>query len=124
MKRNRVYPVDTLKIDYEYSTISYYAVGLRNDLGEPTRVLLKRADNIKCTIDPIIRLPGYINQSGLRDIITQGIIEKSAFLMTISANEVIMPGDVITNSDNVSFDVLQVTNFHTHKEAYLRKVNN
>ena len=121
-KRNRMYPVDVLKIDYEYCTISYYAEGERNDLGEPSRVLLQRADNVKCSIDPITRIPSHIDQTGLRDILKQGIIERSAYIMTLSSNQVIESEDIITDYDNVKYDVLQIINFHTHKEAYLKSV--
>lgn len=122
-RRNRVYPVDVLKIDYEYCIISYYEEGERNDLGEPSRVLLQRADNVKCSIDPIISMPSYIDQTGLRDILKQGIIERSAYIMTLPTNQIIEPGDIITNYDSVKYDVLKIINFHTHKEAFLRKVN-
>lgn len=120
-RSNRIYPVDVLKIDYEYCSISYYVDGARNDLGEPSRILLKRADNVKCSIDPIIKKPSYAN--GIRDITIQGIIEKAAYIMTLSANQTIECGDIITNCDNVSYEVLHVINFYTHKEAILKKVD-
>ena len=120
-RSNRIYPVDVLKIDYEYCSISYYVDGARNDLGEPSRILLKRADNVKCSIDPIIKKPSYAN--GIRDITIQGIIDKAAYIMTLSANQTIEWGDIITNCDNVSYEVLHVINFYTHKEAILKKVD-
>jgi len=121
--RRRVYPVDILRTDYEYCIISYYTKGERNELGEPSRVLLQRAFNIKCSIDPITKLPRNIQQAALRDILQQGIIERRAYIMTILANQAIEPGDIVTDYDNVNYDVLQVINWYSHKEVYLRKLN-
>lgn len=123
LRQNQAYPVNVLKINYEYCAINYYAEGERNDLGEPSRILLKRADNILCSIDPIVKMLGYIGQTGLRDIVMQGIVERSLFVMTLLANQVILPGDVVSDCGGTSYDVLKVYNFETHKEAFLRLIN-
>lgn len=117
--RNRSTSVDVLQIDYEYCTISCFTEDTRNDLGEPVRDLVQRATNVKCSIDPLSRTS--IRQ--MRDILPQGIIERSLFVMTLYAEQAIEPGDLVTDCDGISYDVLRVLNWHTHKEAFLRKMN-
>ncbi len=121
--RNRVPAVDVLQIDYEYCTISYYIEGARNDLGEPTRTLTERAANARCSIDPLNQTPSYLRQSGLRDILRQGVIERTAYMMTLLAGQAIEPGDVVTDYDGSVYDVLHVVNWYTHKEAFIREMN-
>ena len=121
--RERADPVNVLQVDVEYVSISYYIEGQRNQLGEPGRTLTERATNIKCSIDPLIRTPSYMPRSGLRDLLRQGIIEQAAFIMTLSADETIEPGDMVTDYDGTHYDVLHVINWHTHQEAFLRKMN-
>jgi hypothetical protein len=119
--RNRSTSVDILQIDFEYCTISCFTECTRNDLGEPAHDLVQRATNVKCSIDPLSRIS--IRQRGLRDILPQGIIERSLFVMTLYAEQAIEPGDLVTDYDGISYDVLHVLNWHTHKEAFLRKMN-
>ena len=121
--RNRVSAVDVLQIDYEYCTISYYVEGARNDLGEPSRTLTQRAANVKCSIDPLNQTSSHIRQSGLRDVIRQGVIERAIYIMTLLADQSIENGDIITGCDGKTYDVLQVSNWYTHKEAVLRQMN-
>lgn len=121
--RNRVSAIDVLQIDYEYCIISSYVEGSRNDVGEPSRTLTEQATNVKCSIDALTRMPPYIRQSGLREILQQGIIERSAFIMTLSADETIEPGYVVTDYDGIMYDVLHVINWYTHIEGFLRKMN-
>jgi len=118
-ERYRSTSVDVLQIDYEYCTISCYTEGTRNDLGEPTRTLIQRATNVKCSIDPLNRT----SIRKMRDILPQGIIERFLYIMTLSAEQAIEPGDLVTDYDGMSYDVLHVLNWHTHKEAFLRKMN-
>jgi hypothetical protein len=117
--RNRSTSVDILQIDYEYCTISCYTEGTRNDLGEPTRDLVQRATNVKCSIDPLTRT----SIREMRDILPQGIIERSLYIMTLYVEQAIEPGDLVTDVDGISYDVLHVLNWNTHKEAFLRKMN-
>ena len=121
--RNRIPTVDVLQVDYEYCTISYYVEGARNDLGEPTRTLAERATNVKCSVDPIKQTPGYIRQSGLRDVLRQGVIERTVYIMTLLTGQTIESGDVVTDYDGSIYDVLHVINWYTHKEAFIRKMN-
>ena len=121
--RNRIPAVDVLQIDYEYCTISYYTEGARNDLGEPSRTLTERATNVKCSMDPLSQTPSYIRQSGLRDIVRQGVIERTVYIMTLSTDQTIEPGDVVTDYDGSIYDVLHVANWYTHKEAFVREIN-
>ena len=121
--RNRVPTVDILQIDYEYCTISYYVDGARNDLGEPSRTLTERTTNVKCSIDPLKQTPSYTGQSGLRDVLRQGLIEQTVYTMTLLAGQTIEAGDVVTDYDGTVYDVLHVANWYTHKEAYIRRMN-
>lgn len=121
--RNRIPAVDVLQIDYEYCTISYYTEGARNDLGEPSRTLTERATNVKCSMDPLSQTPSYIRQSGLRDIVRQGVIERTVCIMTLSTDQTIELGDVVTDYDGSLYDVLHVINWYTHKEAFVREMN-
>lgn len=120
--RQRVPAVDVLQTDFEYCTVSYYAEGTKNNLGEPTRTLTQRATNVRCSIDALTRAPAYVTRSGLRDVIQQGIVESNAYIITLLMDATIEPGDVVTDCDGVNYDVIYVMNWHTHKEAFLRKV--
>jgi len=117
-ERNRHPSVDILQLDFEYCTISYYTEGARNDLGEPARILKQRSTNVKCSIDPFTRISG-----GSWEIQQQGIIQRANYIMTLSAEQTIEPGDVVTDYGGISYDVLQILNWYTHKEALLRKMN-
>ena len=121
--RNRANPVDVLGVDYEYCSISYYVEGTRNDLGEPERTLTERASNVRCSIDVLTRVPAYIRRSGLREVLQQGIIEATVHLMILSADQNIEPGDVVTDYDGTTYDVLHVIDWYTHKEGFLRNMN-
>jgi hypothetical protein len=121
--RRRTTPIDTLQTDYEYATIKCYVEGQRNDLGEPARTLTQRATNVKCSIDPLLQTPGYIARSGVRELLRQGIIEATVYLMILSADQTIEPGDVVTDYNGTDYDVLHVIMWFTHKEAFLRKMN-
>lgn len=120
--RERIPAIDILQIDVEYITISYYVEGSVNDLGEPARTLTERATNVKCSLDPLIRMPTYINQSGIRAILEQGIVEESAFYLVLNASADIQSGDVVTDIDGTIYDVLHVVNWYTHIEAFIRKL--
>ena len=71
----------------------------------------------------LTRMPAYIRQSGLREMLQQGIIERAVFIMTLSADQAIEPGYIVTDYDGTVYDVLHVINWHTHKEGFLRKMN-
>ena len=120
---NRVRAVDVLQNDHEYCTISYYVEGSRNDLGEPTRILTERSTNVKCSIDPVSKSPSYIGQNGLRNTLSQGMKERTAYIMTLLASQDIESGDVVTSYNGLVYDVLHVVNWYTHKEAFITKMN-
>ncbi len=120
--RERIGAVDVLQIDYEFATISFYDVGAVNDIGEPALTLTERSTQVRCSIDPLVRLPTFINQSGIRRQLEQGITEQSSYYMVLAADQTILPGDVVTNVDGDEFDVLHVVNWFSHGEAFLRKL--
>ncbi len=115
MARKRVSPVDILQIDYEYCRISYYAQDSRNDLGEPSKTLIQRAENVKCSIDPIP--PGQTH--AIRGL-PQGQVEQSTHHMVFPADQIVCVGDIVTDYDGNTYDVLFVATWWTHKEALLR----
>lgn len=121
--RHRVTAIDLLQTDYEYCTISYYVEGSRNDFGEPTRVLTQRANNVKCSIDALTRTPAYITRSGLRDMLQQGIVEATVYIMVLSTDQTIEPGDIVTDYAGTIYNTIVVFNWYTHKEAFLRKLS-
>ena len=123
MGRKRVCALDILQNDYEYCTISYYVKGPRNELGEPTRVLMQHATNVKCTINSMIRTPKYASLTSSYEMATQGIIKETTHHIIVAANQVINAGDVVTDYDGVNYMVLLSVNWQTHKEAFLKKIN-
>ena len=120
--RNRVAPVDFLHIDIEYATISYYVEGSRNDIGEPSRTLTERSTNVKCSLYALIGRPSYINQAGTFDVNMQGILDESTHLIVFEDDTTVDKGDIITDYDSVNYEVKMVTDFYTHKEAYVKKL--
>lgn len=120
--RNRFPAVDVLRMDYEYVTISYYSEGALNDLGEPPRTLTERSTNNRVSLDPLIRMPTYVNQSGIRKLIQQGITDQMSFFMILASGTNIQNGDIITDVDGTTYDVLHTVEWHSHKEAFLRKI--
>lgn len=122
-ERDRIAPIDFLHEDIEYVTISYYAEGSRNALGEPSRTLTQRATDVKCSLQQLVRLPTYVRQAGIIQQIRQGLEHQTVYYMILSANQTIEPGDVVEDYDSVQYDVLHVHNWHTHKEAFLRLID-
>lgn len=115
MVRKRVPPIDILQMDYEYCTISYYVQDTRNDLGEPLKVLVQRAENVKCSIDPL-----YSGQTRAIQGLPQGQVEQSTHLLVVPADQIVCAGDIVTDYDGNNYDVLFVATWWTHKEALLR----
>jgi len=122
MERNRIGTLDILQNDYEYCTISYYEEGIRNDIGEPTREIIVRATNVKCTINSMARTPRYMSLTENYEIATQGIVEKTTHHIILSADQELNAGDIITDYDGAEYDVLISVNWQTHREAFLRKI--
>lgn len=116
---SRIGSIDVLRIDYEYCKISYYSEGDINDFGEPSRTLTQRATNVKCSIDPLIRLPTHISQSGRYEVLVQGIETRSVHLLVVNASVSIEPGDVVEDDSGLTYDVIHVVNWQTHKEAFM-----
>ena len=121
--RNRVEALNILSVDYEECSISYYAPGIRNSIGEIGRNITVRATNVVCAIDPLVKVPTYIRQSGIREILRQGIIDSSTFIMIVAAGQTVQSGDVITDYDGTTYDVLHYVQWRTHAECFLRKIN-
>lgn len=119
----RVDAIDILQTDYQFCTIYYYAEGSRNALGEPSRTLTQRSTDTKCSIDQLVRFPTYVRQAGIRQQIQQGMEHQAVFFMIVNTSITIEPGDVVEDYDGTRYDVLHSVNQHTHKEAFLRKID-
>lgn len=123
LMRKRVNPIDILQNDYEYCTISYYAEGPRNELGELTWILTERATNVKCSINSMVKSPSSSSLDSSYEMTAQGIVEETTHHIILSAEQEINSGDVVTDYDGANYDVLLSVCWHTHKEAFLRKKN-
>lgn len=121
--KNRIPSINILQIDYEYCIISYYSEEARNDLGEPTHILMERGSNIKCSIDPINQTHTYIRKNGVRNLLRQGIIERNLYIMTLLVDQAIERGDIVSDYDGINYNVLYVANWHSHKEALIGKID-
>ena len=122
LMRNRVDSIDILQNDYEYCTISYYAEGPRNEFGELTWILLERATNVKCTINSLAKTAKSTYLDSSYEMTLQGIVEETTHHMIMSANQDIDSGDIVTDYDDVDYDVLLSIDWQTHKEVFLRKI--
>lgn len=122
LMRKRVNQIDILQDDYEYCTISYYKEGLRNELGELTWILVERATNVKCTINSMAKTAKSAYLDSSYEMTLQGIVEETTHHMIVSANQEINAGDMVTDYDDVDYDVLLSVNWQTHKEVFLRKI--
>lgn len=118
--RDRITAVNFLHDDIEYVTISYYAAGSRNAIGEPARTLTQRDTNVKCSINPMIGRPAYPNQAGEYPTTPPGILDESTHTIFVHEASTIVKGDVVTDYDGNLYDVLHVTDCYTHKEGYMR----
>ena len=123
MGRKRVRSLDILQNDYEYCTISYYDEGPRNEFGEPTRTLMQRTTNVKCTINTMNRTPRYMSLNSSYEVVMQGIVEETTHHIKVAVDQVINSGEVVTDYDGTNYDVLHSVNWQTHKEAFMRKVS-
>jgi hypothetical protein len=122
MMRKRVSTLDILQNDYEYCTISYYTEDSRNELGELTWVLAERATNVKCTINSTTKASKSTYLDGSYEMAVQGIVEETTHHMIVSADQVINAGDIVTDYDDIDYDVLLSVNWQTHKEVFLKRI--
>lgn len=120
--RRRIEAIDILQNDFEYCTISYYAKGINNELGEPKGILIQRDSNVKCSIDILPSSSSLINKKGY-GMSTQGYTENIIYHMVLNAEQVIEKGDIVTDVNGTKYEVLSVCNWYTHKEVFLRKIN-
>lgn len=101
-------PVDVLKFDYEWCSISHYVIDGQNEIGEQTKSLVGRTENVKCAIDVI----------GQRQYnLTSGTYTKDLYVITFNAGTSIKEGDIVTDSDGFQYTILFVNDLNTHIEA-------
>lgn len=108
-------------------TISYYAEGSRNDLGEPSRTLTERASGVACNLQPRSRSLAYEFPQFVRIQDQQGIIQRTTHVLFLQADQSIENNDVITDAGGEKYTVAWVLAWkrggkNHHKEALLIKV--
>lgn len=108
-------------------TISYYAKGSRNDLGEPSRTLTERASDVACNLQPRSKSLAYEFPQFVRIQDQQGIIQRTTHILFLQASQSIENNDVVTDADGIEYTVAWVLAWkrggkYHHKEALLIKV--
>jgi hypothetical protein len=118
--RNRVRAVDFLHDDYEYVSISYYADGTRNKLGEAARTLTVRTASAKCMVGPLSSTQAFLGSTNDRIVQNQGVTEYDSIHLIFEEDTTISKGDIITDIDGKTYQVLGMSDWQTHKEAFAK----
>lgn len=118
----RVGAIDILQNDFEYCTISYYLKNDSNELGEPRGTLIQRSSNVKCCIDILPSNWRIFNKRGY-EMSLQGYTEDITNYMVVNAEQEIEKGDIVTDYNDVRYEVLAVNNWYTHKDVFMRKID-
>ncbi|MBD3181050.1 hypothetical protein GF312_02090 [Candidatus Poribacteria bacterium] len=113
--------LDILQLEYEYCSISQRIEESRNALGEPVYTLSPISSTVKCSISPIHRMPSYALRVTGR--IKPGISYQRLYMLIVSSCQHLEPGNIITDSNGVEYEVIYTVNWHTHKEAIISKRN-
>ncbi len=108
-------------------TISYYAEGSRNDLGEPSRTLTERASGVACNLQPRSRSLAYEFPQSIRIQEQQGIVQRTTHILFLQAGQSIEDNDVVTDSNGDQYTIAWVLPWKRggrihHKEALLIKI--
>jgi len=105
-------------------TISYYAEGSRNDLGEPSRTLTERDSDVPCRLEPRSQRLSYEFPQRILRQRAQGLVDLTTFIITLSAGQTIQTNDIVTDSDSVNYTVAAVNIYGTHhKEGLLSRIS-
>lgn len=101
-------------------TISYYAEGARNALGEPSRTLTARDEDVPCSLQarsPKVQFE-YTTINRARD--QQGTSFIPTKVLIVKRSQTLNDGDIITDADDNTFIVARVESIgRSHKEAIL-----
>jgi len=104
-------------------TISYYAEGARDDLGQPSRTLTERASGVPCRLELRSKSLRYERPERLRLMERQGTVEVTTHFLYITAGQLILVNDIITDEDGSTYTVgLIARRGNSHKEALLTRV--
>ena len=105
-------------------TISYYAEGSRNDLGEAARTLTERATGVKCILQPRSKSMAYELPKLIRTQRGEGVVTNTTYVLFTYKNQTVEEGDVITDVDGDTYTVSMKTLWDTppHLEALLFKI--
>lgn len=101
-------PVDVLKFDYDWCSISHYVMDGQNEIGERTKKFVGRTENVKCAIDVI---------GQRRYNLSSGTYSKNSYIITFNAGTNVEEGDIVTDSKGFQYTVLSVNDLDTHIEA-------
>lgn len=118
VKANK-YKLPTLKIytEFEYINIERKTLGVENDFAEATTVWTTVGTNIRASKFPT----GQITSEQLT-MFEQGLIKLSSHWMMVTAGVSIQSKDRMLDENNQYFEILESTNFRSHREALLRIV--
>ncbi len=108
----RHYKIPKLKIlgQYEFVNIIRETLGATNEFGERIRTYATTL-NVKIFISPI--------SADLR-MESQGLVSMSSHNLIATTGVSIIARDKVVDYDNNIFDVVETTDWQTHKEAYLK----
>jgi len=115
-KRHYFVPTARLDSEFEYINILKETAGSANEFGETAKTITTTA-NIRAFISPMSNVNA--NQLVMFD---QGLIKLASHWCMVTAGITITARNNIIDVDSNNFEVMEVVNYITHKEALLKKV--
>lgn len=107
-----------LMVDSTTCDISRRVPSDRDDLGAPEYTWVEIASGVVCAIDPIVSSSSRVIRSAV-DVVPAGESETSEFKLLCGPAVDILAGDIVTDAEDVEYQVDAVAKFSTHKEARL-----
>ena len=103
-------------------TISYYAEGSRNDLGEASRTLTQRASGVKCLLQPRSKSMAYELPKLIRTQQNEGIVINTTHVLYTFRDQTVVEHDIITDTDGETYTVSLIVILKSHREALLYRI--
>ena len=117
MKKNKYHiPQIKLNTEYEYVNILTRTEGSRNALQEPVITWVTTA-NVKC----FKTTPNLVSAEALV-MFTQGLIQISNYWAMFESDASLTARDHVIDEDSNIYDVMEMKDYKTHKEALLKTV--
>jgi|WetSurMetagenome_2_1015567.scaffolds.fasta_scaffold721954_2 hypothetical protein len=107
-----------LAVDSTTCDISRRVPSSTDDLGAPVYTWSVIASGVQCAIDPIVSASSRVIRSAV-DVVPQGEAETSEFKLLCGPTVDIQAGDIVTDAEDVEYQVDAVAKFSSHKEARL-----